>query len=150
MLTRKTAIFAIAVVALATAPIAPAAAGGHGFIHPWGLGRGVVGAVAALVTLPLVIASAVLTGDAAGEPQPGYGGPSPGYYPQPNYYAPPPAYYAAPAYYGAPHGYYAPSYGYGRGPGNYDARAYSSGRSGYHGGYGGNVPSRSGRPGYRR
>ena len=152
MLNRWNSVLAIAATAvLAVAPFAPAAAEPHGFgIHPWCLGRGVVGAVAAIVTLPLAIAAAALSI----EPPEPYGPPAgyypqQGYYPQPSYYARPAAYYRAPAYYGAPRAYYSPVDGYGRAPG-YAPRAYYDQRAGYHGGYGGNVPSHSGRPDYRR
>src|SRR5580692_1298659 len=103
---------AAATAMLACAPILPAVAGGHGFghVHPWGLGRGLVGAVVGLATLPLVIASAAISAslpDAPqAAPQPYYAPaganypPAPVYQPAPrNYYAPP-AYYAAPSYYG--------------------------------------------------
>src|ERR1700722_13377935 len=104
---------------LACAPMLPAVAGGHGFghVHGWGLGRGLVGAVVGLATLPLVIASAAI---AATVPDPGYAsgavdGPR-GYAPAPQGYAAPPPYYApapvyyprAPVYYPAPRAYYAP------------------------------------------
>src|ERR1700722_6750490 len=130
---------------LACAPMLPAVAGGHGFghVHGWGLGRGLVGAVVGLATLPLVIASAAI---AASVPDPGYASgavdgprgyaPAPGVYAAPAYAAPPyyapPVYYPrAPVYYPAPRAYYAPR-GYAA------PRAYAgpaSGR-GYHGGYG--------------
>ena len=130
---------------LACAPMLPAVAGGHGFghVHGWGLGRGLVGAVVGLATLPLVIASAAI---AASVPDPGYASgavdgprgyaPAPGVYAAPAYAAPPyyapPVYYPrAPVYYPAPRAYYAPR-GYAA------PRAYAgpaSGR-GYYGGYG--------------
>src|SRR5450432_4367649 len=115
----KQAVFGLtAAAALACAPLAPAAAGepGYGHLHPWGLGRGLLGAVVGLATLPIAIASAALSVD---EPQapyqapyqaPGYApaAPPPAYYPAPQpYYAPRPAYYPpAPAYYGAPRAAY--------------------------------------------
>jgi hypothetical protein len=129
-----------AAITLACAPIVPAVAGGHGFghIHAWGLGRGLVGAVVGLATLPLVIASAAI---AASVPDPGYatGGPdaprayapAPGYYPAPQpYYAPQAAYYPrAPLYYAPPRTYYAPR--------AYAApRAYPAPGRSYYGGYG--------------
>lgn len=142
---------AAATAMLACAPVLPAVAGGHGFghVHGWGLGRGLVGAVIGLATLPLVIASAAI---AATVPDPGYASgavdgprgyaPAPGVYAAPAYaspayaappyYAPPPVYYPrAPAYYPAPRAYYAPR--------TYAApRAYSAPASGrgYYGGYG--------------
>jgi hypothetical protein len=118
---------------LACAPILPAVAGGHSFghVHGWGLGRGLVGAVVGLATLPLVIASAAI---AASVPDSGYAsgaveGPR-GYAPAPGVYAaPPPVYYPrAPVYY----------------PTRYAPRAYASPRvysapasgRGYYGGHG--------------
>ncbi|MHB8476990.1 MAG: hypothetical protein ACYDBZ_11980 [Steroidobacteraceae bacterium] len=81
---------------LACAPILPAVAGGHGFghVHGWGLGRGLVGAVVGLATLPLVIASAAI---AATVPGPGYAA---GAFDGPRGYAP--RAYAAPRAYSAP------------------------------------------------
>jgi hypothetical protein len=130
---------------LACAPMLPAVAGGHGFghFHGWGLGRGLVGAVVGLATLPLVIASAAI---AASVPDPGYASgavdgprgyaPAPGVYAAPAYaappyYAPPPAYYPRPPVYYPTRTYYAPR-GYAA-PRAYSAPA--SGRS-YYGGYG--------------
>jgi hypothetical protein len=119
----KQTVFGLAAAAaLACAPVAPAAAGEHGFghLHSWGLGRGLVGAVVGLATLPIVIASAVLSAAIPDEPyqSPGYEGGAPGYAPpsayygppQQSYYAPPPAYYAPPqqSYYAPPPAYYAP------------------------------------------
>src|SRR3984957_881016 len=143
---KRFASLTAAAAMLACAPIHPAVAGGHGFghVHGWGLGRGLVGAVVGLATLPLVIASAAI---AASVPDPGYASgavdgprgyaPAPGVYAAPAYAAPPyyapPVYYypRPPAYYPAPRAYYAPR-GYAA------PRAYSapgSGR-GYYGGYG--------------
>lgn len=116
-----------AIAAIAILPFAPAMAGGHGYgyVHPWGLGRGLFGAAVALATLPLAIASAVVSSVAAAAvpaaapyPAPGYaGGYAPAPYPvPPAYYAPRPAYYPAPRAYYAPRPYYAPYAGYaGRG-----------------------------------
>ncbi len=137
-----------ATLALALIPVAPASAhGGPGFLHPWGLGRGLVGAVAAVVTLPLALASAALEIG----PQYGYEAPPSGYYPPPNYYGRAPAYYGPPSYYPAPRHYYAPAPYYGRPTSGYYApRGYPAGQYGYHSSYGGNQPYRSGGPGYRR
>jgi hypothetical protein len=115
-----------AVAAIAFLPFASVMAGGHGhgFGHPWGFGRGIVGAAVALVTLPLVIASAVVSSvqPVAPYPSPGYAGGADGYAPQnpypapPAYYVPRPAFYPAPRAYYAPRPYYAPYAGYpGRG-----------------------------------
>src|SRR5450631_4664017 len=84
---------AAAAAALACAAVAPASAGVHGYghLHPWGLGRGLLGAVVGLATLPIVIASAALS---ATEPEAPYQSP-PGY-DGPRSYAPPQAYYAPP------------------------------------------------------
>ena len=104
--------------AIAYAPMAPAAAAGHGVgpLHPFGLGRGLVGAALSLATLPIVIASAALSAAASdGLQAPAYGGTPPAYAPG---YAPAPAYAAAPvyapppAYYPAPRTYYAPAPAY--------------------------------------
>src|ERR1700733_6866055 len=102
----KRTVFGSALVAApAVAPATPAAAGVHGFLHPWGFGRGLVGAAVGLATLPLAIASAALS---AGAPEAPYQ--PPGYA---RGYGPPPAYYAAPpAYYNAPQPYYAPPRAY--------------------------------------
>jgi hypothetical protein len=108
----------------------PAVAGGHSFgpLHPWGLGHGLFGAVAGLATLPIALASAVLSaGDSDGSS--GYGAAPRGYasppaYPAPPAYYVPPRYYPpAPLYYPAPHAYYAPG-------------AYYAPRGVVHGGYG--------------
>jgi hypothetical protein len=126
---------------LACAPLAPAAA--HGFGrggHGWGFGRGLFGVAAAIVTLPVVIASAAISGVGAILPpeQPAYASPpsyggsyAPGYYPSPGYYAAPP-YYAAPARYPPPTAYY-PRAVYPAAPGYY--RGYYAPRPGYYGGY---------------
>jgi hypothetical protein len=152
---KRVVIAGVVAGAIACTAIAPAEAGPRGFghLHPWGLGRGLVGAVVGLATLPLVIASAAI---AASVPdvsaQPNYAQPPQTYYaPQPQtYYAPPaPAYYAAPpaypayiaprayyyaprapVYYSAPRTYYAPRAYYAPRPGNYASYG------GYHaGGY---------------
>jgi hypothetical protein len=141
-----------AAAALACVPMAPAAAGVHGFghVHPFGLGRGLFGAVLGLATLPIAIASAALSAGAdaappAYAPQPGYApqpayAPRPAYYPAPQtYYAPPAAYYPrAPAYYPQPRAYYAAP------PAYYAPRANYAPRPAYTGGYGGRVSYRSG------
>jgi hypothetical protein len=139
----KHAVFGmVAAAAVTCAPLATADAHGFGH-HPWGLGRGLFGAVLGLATLPIAIASAALSATELGAPpyqsSPGYGGP-PSYAPPPAYYAPPPAYYVPPrAYYPrppvyapaarpyyAPRGYYAPP------PGYYGGRAsYGPGGHGY-------------------
>ena len=139
----KKSVFAVIMsLTLVVAPIAPALAGGHGYGHGhghgWGHGEfGLVGAVVALATLPLVVAGAVLS--AAVPPYRGYDEAPAAYVPAPAYY-PPPAYYApAPAYYGyehehnrgygyerrAPRGAYAPNTRYYSGHG-----AYANPRSG--------------------
>ena len=143
MLGLKHSILAVgSSVALACLPVAPAAAHGHGFLHPWGIGRGLVGAVVAVATLPLAIAAAALSVE---PPEPYYQGPPQGYYPQQ------PGYYAAPSYYAAPPRYgYAPAPYYRReSPGYYAPRGYAGGRDGYHGSYRGNAPYRSGGSDYR-
>jgi hypothetical protein len=147
-----------AVAALACAPMAPAAAGVHGFghVHPFGLGRGLFGAVLGLATLPIAIASAALSAG-ADAPQPGYAA-QPGYAPQPGYAAQP-AYVPRPAYYPAPQTYYAPPAAYyprapvyypqprayyAAPPAYYAPRANYAPRPAYYGGYGGRVSYRSG------
>ena len=136
-------------LALACIPLAPASAHGPGLLRPWGVGRGIVGAVAAVVTLPLAIASAVLSIEPPGYY--GYDSPQGGYYPAPNYYSRAPAYYAPPPYYSAPRHYYAPAPYYGRpASGYYAPRGYPGARDGYHSSYGGNPSFRASGPGYRR
>jgi len=108
-----------AIAVIVCAAVAPAAARGrYGHEHYWGFGRGLVGAVMGLVALPLVIASAVVSGVDEEEPpyrsEPYRGDPyrDDGYAPQAGY-APPPVYYAPrPAYYPAPQVYYAPNPNY--------------------------------------
>ena len=138
MIKIKQAIFGVAAAAaIAFLPMAPAMAGGHGFrpIHPFGFGHGIVGAAVALATLPLVIASSVVSGvgeSVASYPSAGYAGPAYGYAYAPSvayaaprpYYAPYPGYYAPPAAYG-PRGYYAPRAGY------YSRGYYRSGGNSY-------------------
>jgi hypothetical protein len=121
MLGMRQVIFgAAAAAAIALLPSAPAMAGG-GFrpLHPFGFGRGIVGAVAALATLPLTIASAVVSGAEPAAAAPGYGRPAYGY--GPGYYGP--AYYGPPRTVYGPRPYYAPRAGrygggYYRGGGN--------------------------------
>ena len=161
---KRPVIALAAAAAMASSPVLPAAAGVHGYghLHPLGLGRGLVGAVVGLATLPLTILSAAL---AASEPEapeqasPGYAGGGRGYAPPPAYYAAPPVYRAAPqsyyapprpyfpprgpVYYPAPRGYYAPradaarTY-YAARPGNYGSANYGGanygGRGMYRGG----------------
>jgi hypothetical protein len=109
----KQALLGSAVAAaIACAPMAPAAAGVHGVgpLHPFGLGRGLVGAALSLATLPIVIASAALSAAASDGPQaPAYGGAPPAYAPG---YAAAPVYAPPPAYYPAPRTYYAPAPAY--------------------------------------
>ena len=146
----KQALFGSAVAAaIACAPMAPAAAGVHGVgpLHPFGLGRGLVGAVVGLATLPIVVASAALSAVASDGPQsPAYGSappayaPPPAYYPAPRtYYAPAPTYYPrAPVYYPQPRAYYpAPRV-------SYAPRTYYAPRPGYYGAGGGRVSYGSG------
>jgi hypothetical protein len=125
MLKIKQTIFGFAAaIAIALLPMAPAMAGGHGFrpFHPFGFGHGIVGAAVALATLPLAIASSVMSGSGesvASYPSTGYGSAAYGY-------APPVA-YAAPRPYYAPYpGYYAPRVGYG-------SRGYAAPHTGYYG-----------------
>jgi hypothetical protein len=154
MLRLKKTIFAasaVAALALALAPVTPAAAAG---LVPWIVGQHVVGAVLGLATLPFAVASAVLSPDepaASYAPAPDYGGPPPGYYAPPNYYARPPAYYA-PAYYAGPQAYYRPGVSYARSlPRFYEApRGHYAPRMRYSAPYGGHVSNRSGSFAYRR
>jgi hypothetical protein len=122
----------VTAAAIACAPIATAGANGFGHVHPWGLGRGLLGAVFGLATLPLAIASAALS---ATEPE------APPYQSSPAYdgrrgYAPPPAYYAAPqTYYAPPRAYYPRAPVYSPAPRAYYApRTYYAPRPGYYGG----------------
>ena len=135
MVKIKQTIFGVAAAAaIALLPMAPAMAGGHGFrpFHAFGFGHGIVDAAVALATLPLAIASSVVsgTGESGGSyPSTGYGSAAYGY-------APPVA-YAAPRPYYAPYpGYYAPrvaygSRGYAARPGNYGRGYYRSGGNSY-------------------
>jgi hypothetical protein len=127
----------VAAAAITCAPIAIAEAHGFGHLHPWGLGRGLLGAVVGLATLPIVIASAALSAtepEAPYQSPPGYDGPR-SYAPPQAYYAPPRAYYPrAPVYSPATRPYYAP-------------RAYYAPRPGY---YGGHVSYRAGGYAYPR
>jgi hypothetical protein len=111
--------------AIACVPLAPAVAGPYSYGHPfgWGAGRGLFGAVIALATLPLAIASAVVSsGASAVQSSPpaygpgGYGGYG-GYdyaprvaYPAPVYYAPRPAFYPGAVYPGRAYPATRPSY----------------------------------------
>jgi hypothetical protein len=150
MVKIKQAIFGVAATAaIALLPMAPAMADGHGFrpYHPFGFGHGIFGAAVALATLPLAIASSVVSGvgeSIASYPSPGYASPgyatpgyaSPGYaaptyayapavvYAPRPYYAPYPGYYAPRVAYG-PRGYYAPR------PGYYNRGYYRSGGNSY-------------------
>jgi hypothetical protein len=119
MLKRHAILGAAAAAAIALLPMAPAMANGRGFrpFHPFGVGRGLLGAAVALATLPLVIASDVVAGvteSAAPYPSSGYAAPrvvygARGYYAPRNYYA--------------PRSYYAPRGDYARRP-SYDGRGY--------------------------
>src|ERR1700726_3009432 len=128
-----------AVAAITCAPIATAGAHGYGHLHSWGLGRGLLGAVVGLATLPIAIASAALSAtepEAPYQSSPGYDGPR-GYAPPPAYYAAPQTYYAPPqAYYAPPRAYYprAPAYAPATRP-YYAPRAYYAPRTGYYGGH---------------
>jgi len=139
MLKLRQVIFGFAAAsALAFLPMAPAMAGGHGFrpLHSFGLGRGVVGAAVALATLPLVIASAVVSGVSGAEsvapyPASGYGGAGYGYAPQVSYAGPRPYYAPYPGYYAAPRGYYGPRPYYAAHPGYYGHGYYRAGGNSY-------------------
>jgi hypothetical protein len=136
MLKLRQVIFGIAAAsAIALLPIAPAMAGGHGFrpLHAFGLGRGVIGAAVALATLPLAIASAVVSGAESAAPYPaaGYAGPAIGYAPQVSYAGPRPYYAPSPGYYAAPRGYYGPRPQYAAHPGNYGHGYYRAGGNSY-------------------
>jgi len=70
MATKRRALAALVATALACTPALPAAAAVHGpgfgRAHlGWGLGRGLFGAAAALVSLPLALAAAAVTAAAA-------------------------------------------------------------------------------------
>ena len=145
---------AAAIAGLLCLPITPAAAGPLLFA-PWALGH-VIGAAATLATLPLVVASAVLSAQqppAEYSPTPGYYGGPAGYYAPPNYYARPPAYYAQPpGYYSAPQPYYQPALAYAPPMPRFYAppRGYYTPRAPYYGSYGAHVYQRSGGFAYRR
>ena len=141
MLKQRQVIFGIAAAAaIALLPMAPAIAGGHGFrpLHPFGLGRGVVGAAVALATLPLVIASAVVSGVESVAPYPaagyggaGYGGAGYGYAPQISYPGPRPYYAPYSGYSAAPRSYYGPRPYYAAHPGYYGHGYYRAGGYSY-------------------
>lgn len=135
MVKVRQAIFGItAVLAMALLPMASAMAGGHGFRpHGFGLGRGIVGAAVALVTLPLTIAAAVVSGgeSLAAYPAAGYGGPSYGYAPQASYAGPRPYYAPYPGYYAAPRASYGPRPYYAAHPGYYGRGYYRAGGDSY-------------------
>jgi hypothetical protein len=141
MLKLRQVIFGFAAAsAIALLPMAPAMAGGHGFrpLHSFGLGRGVVGAAVALATLPLVIASAVVSGAESVAPYPaagygggGYGGAAYGYAPQVSYAGPRPYYAPYPGYYAAPRGYYGQRPYYAAHPGYYGHGYYRGGGNSY-------------------
>ena len=139
MMKLRQVIFGFAAVsAIALLPMAPAMAGGHGFrpLNPFGLGRGVVGAAVALATLPLAIASAVVSGAQSAAPYPAYGGAAngyapQGYAPQVSYAGPRPYYAAYPGYYGAPRGNYGPRPYYASRPANYGHGYYRAGGNSY-------------------
>jgi hypothetical protein len=136
---KQVASVLVAAVALAGIPALPAVAGppGYGHFHPWAPGRGLVGAVVGLATLPLAIAAATIGAVESVPYAAGYQG-APAYAPPPASYAAPRPYYATPyyprppVYYSAPRGYYGPpgyyaarpgyNYSYGRGP--YRASGY--------------------------
>jgi hypothetical protein len=128
----RSSVAAVALsLGLAFAPVAPALAGGHG--HGWGHGEfGLVGAVVALATLPLVVAGAVLS--AALPEYRGYDGPRAAYAPSPAYY-PPPAYYDR---------------GYGHERRAYAPRGAYAPNTRYYGGHGAYANPRSGGDDYRR
>ena len=145
---KRTVLAAAASVALLCLPITPAAAHEHyGYGGPCIVGN-FIGAVATLVTLPLVVASAAVSAlqpQAQYAPASGYYGGAPaGYYAQPGYNAPPPAYYArSPAYYAPPQSYYRPAPAYAAPTPRYYAptRGYYAARPSYSGSYG--APGRS-------
>jgi hypothetical protein len=132
----KQAMFGVAAAAaIALLPMAPATADGHGFrpLRPFGFGRGILGAAVGLATLPLVIASTVVSSvgeSVAPYPSPGYAAPAYGY-------APPVAYAPVRPYYAPYPGYYSPRVAYesrpyyGARPGNYGRGYYRTGGNSY-------------------
>jgi hypothetical protein len=134
MLKVRESIMVVAAAAIAFLPMAPAMAAGHGFrpLHPFGIGHGLVGAVVALATLPLVVASTVVAGvseSVAPSPSSAYASaayrsaPPVAYAPPRPYYSPYPGYYGPRVAYG-PRGYYEPRPSY-YGRGNYHAAGNS-------------------------
>jgi hypothetical protein len=138
---RQLLLGSTAAVAIACVPLASAVAGPYGYGHPfgWSVGRGLFGAAVALATLPIAIASAVVSSGAtvAQYPSPGYGGGGYGggygyapqvAYPAPVYYAPRPVFYPGGAYpgrgYPVARPYYAPHPAY-PGRGYYHAGGYA-------------------------
>ena len=148
----KHAVVGMAAVAvIACAPVATAGAHGYGHLHSWGLGRGLLGAVVGLATIPIAIASAALSGtepEAPYQSSPAYEGPR-SYAPRPAYYAAPQTYYPPPqAYYAPPRAYYPRATAYSPAMRPYYApRAYYAPRPGY---YGGHASSRAGGYAYPR
>jgi hypothetical protein len=137
---KQAIVAAVAAAAIAVIPVTPAAAYGHGVgpVHGFGFGHGLAGAVFGLATLPLLLASEVISATAQASQQlaPAYGAPygyatpnygqSVSYGVAPYYYAPRPAYY--PRAYGYSHArrsYYAPHSNYASAP------AYRQRGSGY-------------------
>jgi hypothetical protein len=137
MVKIKQVIFGVAAAAaIALLPMAPAMADGHGFrpLHPFGIGHGLLGAAVALATLPLAIASSVVSSvGESGAPYPssGYAGPAYGYAPPVAYAAPRPYYAPYPRYYAAPRVAYGPRASYGPHPSYYGRGYYRSGGNSY-------------------
>jgi hypothetical protein len=135
MIGVKQAIVAAAATAvIALVPVTPAAAFGRGIGagHLFGFGHGLVGAVFGLATLPLLVASEVLSASAQASQQeaPAYGAPY-GYaqpaYSAPPSYGPPPSYGVPPVYYAPRPAYYPRAYGYSPAPRSYYApRSYNA------------------------
>jgi hypothetical protein len=119
----KRAIVAAAVTAaIAFVPVVPAAAHGRGVGpgHVLGFGHGLAGAVFGLATLPLVLASEVISASAQAAQQlaPAYGAPYG--YATPSY-GTPASYGVAPVYYAPRPAYYPRAYGYSQAPRSYYA-----------------------------
>ena len=153
----RTILSALSVLALALAPIGPAAAagpgpwvGGYPFMH-FGLGAAVAHSVFGLAALPFVIAGAAAAAAQSADqyaPPPGYAPPL-AYAPAPNYYRPSSPYYAAPpaVYYAPRPVYYPPAarYYYASPPGYYGRAApYYGARAGYYAPSGYQAARRSG------
>jgi hypothetical protein len=139
---KPTGLATVTAAALLAMPVAPALAAGPLLLAPFILGRHVLGAVAQLVTLPLIAATA----GAPESPAPASYTSARGYYLPPNYHWRPTGDYPPPQI------YYPPALSYARPLPRFYAypRTYYPPRTGYVGSYGSQVLYRSRGAPYRR